>query len=192
MEAVMTKLLAPAGLLVLALAAAGCAHPTKAGPPTTSARSTEPDPSSTSAVRTTPSTVAPPKSSLDPAVSNWPVFTSVPGGYRLRYPPGWRVKESTGSGGPVLSLLPPKGVGISVLVTWTTPPEAGAANLPNTRCRPVRVGGLEGSRCLDTISMVVSTTLQGRERWYVLTTSLRRPAVPAGAYDRVLANFRLS
>jgi hypothetical protein len=38
--------------------------------------------------------------------------------------------------------------------------------------------------------MVATTTLQGRERWYVLTASLRRPSVPAGAYDRVLASFR--
>jgi hypothetical protein len=180
MEAVMIKRLGPAGLLVLALAAGGCARPPEAEPPVTSA------------VRAAPSTVAPAPSSLDPTVSNWPVFTSDPGGYRLRYPPGWRVKESAGSGGPVLSLLPPKGDGISVLVTSTAPPEAGAGNLPNTRCRPVRVGGLEGSRCLDTISMVVSTTLQGRQWWYVLTTSLRRPAIPAGAYERVLASFRLT
>jgi hypothetical protein len=188
MEAAMIKLLGPAGLLVLALAAAGCARPTEAGPPVTSARST--GPSSTAAVRAAPSTVAPPKGSLDPAVAGWPAFTSHQGGYRLRYPPGWRVKESAGTGGPVLSLLPPRGTGITVLVTFTAPPEAGAANLPNTRCQPVRVGGLEGSRCLDTISMVVSATLQGRERWYVLTTSLRRPAAPTGAYDRVLASFR--
>jgi hypothetical protein len=40
--------------------------------------------------------------------------------------------------------------------------------------------------------MVVSTTLQGRERWYVVTTSLRRPVAPAGVYDRVLASFRLA
>ena len=186
----MIKLLAPAGLLVLALTAAGCARPTEAGPPVTSARSTEAGPSRTSAVRAAPSTVALPNSSLDPAVAGWPAFTSHQGGYRLRYPPGWRVKESAGTGGPVLSLLPPRGTGITVLVTFTAPPEAGAANLPNTRCQPVRVGGLEGSRCLDTISMVVSTTLQGRERWYVLTTSLRRPAAPIGAYDRMLASFR--
>jgi hypothetical protein len=192
MEAVMTKLLVPAGLLVLALAAAGCARPTEAGPPVTSIRSTEPGPSITSGVRAAPSTVAPPQSSLDRAISNWRLFISGPGGYRLRYPPGWRVKESIGSGGPVLSLLPPRGAGISVLVTSTAPPEAGTANLPNTRCQPIRVGRLGGSRCLDTISMVVSTTLQGPERWYVLTTSLRRPAAPAGAYDRVLASFRLS
>jgi hypothetical protein len=171
MEAVMIKLLGPAGLLVLALAAAGCARSTEAGPRSTS-------------------TVAPSSSSLDPVGANWPAFTSTEGGYRLRYPPGWRVKESSGSGGPVLSLLPPGGAGITVLVTFTTPPEAGGANLPNTRCRPVQVGGLKGSRCLDTVSMTVSTALQGRERWFVLASSLRRPAAPKGAYDRVLASFR--
>jgi hypothetical protein len=174
----MIKLLAPAGLLVLALAAVGCA------------RSTESGPSSTSAVGAAPPTLAPAQSSLAPAVPSWPVFTSIQGGYRLRYPPGWRVRESTGSGGPVLSLLPPKGVGISVLVTFTAPPEGGAG--PNTRCRPVQVGGLAGSRCLDSVSMVVSTTLQARDRWYVLTTSLRRSVIPAGVYDRVLASFRLT
>jgi hypothetical protein len=178
MKAAMFKLLAPVGLLVLALAAAGCA------------RSSEPGPSSGSAVPAAPSTVAPSSSSLDSAGANWPAFTSTEGGYRLRYPPGWRVKESSGSGGPVLSLLPPKGTGITVVVTFTTPPEVRGANPPNTRCQPVRVGGLEGSRCLDTISMTVTTALRGRERWYVLTASLRRPAAPTGAYDRVLASFR--
>jgi hypothetical protein len=192
MEAAMIKLLGPAGVLVLALAAAGCARPTEGGPPATSARSAEPGPTSASAVSAAASTVAPSSNSSDPAGSNWPAFTSVQGGYRLRYPPGWRVKESTGTGGPVLSLLPPRGTGISVLVTFTPPPDADAAGLPNTRCQPVRVGRLAGTRCLDTISMVVSTTLQGRERWYVLTASLRRPAAPSGAYDRVLASFRPS
>jgi hypothetical protein len=178
MKAAMIKLLAPVGLLLLALGAAGCA------------RSTEPGPGSASAVLAAPSTVAGTSSSLDPP-ADWPAFTSTEGRYRLRYPPGWGVKESTGSGGPVLSLLPPRGTGITVLVTFNAPPAAGGTNLPNTRCQPVRVGGLEGSRCLDTISMVVSTALQSRERWYVLTTSLRRPAAPRGAYDRVLSSFRL-
>jgi hypothetical protein len=188
MEVAMTKLLAPAGLLVLALAATGCVHTTGAGPPASSIRST----GTSAPARAARSTVAPPRSSQDPSVSDWPAFASVQGGYRLRYPPGWRVIESAGDGGPVLSLLPPRGAGISLLVTSTAPPEAGAAALPNTRCRPVRVGGLAGSRCLDTISRSVSTSLQGREWWYVLTTSLRRPAAPAGAYDRVLASFRLT
>jgi len=178
MEAAMTKLPAPAGLLVLALAAAGCAG------------SSGPGPSGTSAAPAAPSTVAAPSSSLGPPGADWPAFTSRQGGYRLRYPPGWRVKESAGTGGPVLSLLPPRGTGITVLVTFTPPPEPGAAKLPNTRCQPVQVGRLAGSQCLDTTSMVVSTTLQGRERWYVLTASLRRPAAPRGTYDRVLASFR--
>jgi hypothetical protein len=162
LEAAMTKLFAPAGLVVLVMVAAGC----------------------------TRSTVAPARSSPDPAVAGWPVFTSLQGGYRLRYPPRWRVKESVGTGGPVLSLLPPRGAGISMLVTSTAPPEAGAANLQNIRCQPIRVGRLGGTRCLDTISMSVSTTLQGRGRWYVLTTSLRRPSAPVRAYDGVLASFR--
>ena len=177
----MTKLLTRAVLLVLALAAMGCA------------RSSEPGLASSPASggRVSSSTVTSHARPPDRAVSSWQTFTSAAGGYRLRYPPGWRAKESTGSGGPVLSLLPPKGAGISVLVTFTAPPAADLASVPNTRCRPVRLGALAGSRCLDTVSMTVSTTLQGRERWYVVTTSLRRPAGPAGAYDRVLASFRL-
>ena len=168
---------ASAGLLALAVVVGGCA------------RSPEPGPGAPSTVGAASSTLASPNSTLDAAVSDWRVFTSVAGGYRLRYPPGWRAKESSGSGGPVLSLLPEKGSGISVLVTFTAP-NPDAASRPGIRCRPVRIGGLEGGRCQDRISMVVSTTLQGRERWYVLMTSLRRPAIPAGAYDRVLASFR--
>ena len=176
----MTKLLTPAGLLVLILAAAGCTRPS------------EPGPEASSTAPTATSTLQPTGSSMDAAASNWRVFTSVPGGYRLRYPPGWRAKESTGSGGPVLSLLPPKGMGISVLVTSTAPPETAGSTSPDIDCRPVRIGGLEGSRCLDEISMVVTTTLRGGERWYVLTASLQPAATPAGTYDRVLASFRLT
>jgi hypothetical protein len=117
MKAAMIKLLAPVGLLLLALGAAGCA------------RSTEPGPGSASAVLAAPSTVAGTSSSLDPP-ADWPAFTSTEGRYRLRYPPGWGVKESTGSGGPVLSLLPPRGTGITVLVTFNAPPAAGGTNLP--------------------------------------------------------------
>jgi hypothetical protein len=166
------------GLLALLLAGGGCGDPAPAPPASGSAggRSSSAPPF--------------PSSSLAPAVSGWPVFTSAAGGYRLRYPPGWRAKESSGSGGPVLSLLPPQGAGISLLVTFTAPPETSAATSPNLRCRPVRVGRLRGSRCLDTVSQVVTTILQGGERWYVLTTSQRRPAAPAGAYDRVLASLR--
>jgi hypothetical protein len=167
----MTRLLAAA--VVLAMATAGCAG------------SSEPGPSTTVPVRAAPSTVAPAPSSLGGAPPGWPEFASVQGGYRLRYPPGWRVKESAGDGGPVLSLLPPAGAGISVLVTFTVPPEPG-------RCRPLRVGRLTGSRCLDSASRSVTTVLrdQDRDRWFVLTTSARRPAGPKGAYDLVVASLR--
>jgi hypothetical protein len=168
MDPVTTKLLVLAGLVVAGLAAAGCDRATGTGPAATS-----------STVQAAPSsTVAVPAS--------WPEHTSAAGGFRLRYPPGWRVTESTGSGGVALSLLPPKGDGISVLATATEPPA------PATPCRPVRVGRLEGSRCQDAEATLVTTTLEGPDRWFVLTASLQRAAAPAGAYDRVLASFRLS
>jgi hypothetical protein len=174
---VKTRLLVPAALLALALAASGCG---RSGPPR---------PGGASAA-TTATTVAATASSPGPAPDGWPVFTSAAGGYRLRYPPGWRVSESGGSGGPALSLLPPRGPGISLLATTSPPPDPAAANAA-IRCQPVRVGALDGRRCLDPASMVVTTTLRGGERWYVLTGELRRPSAPAGAYDRVLASFRL-
>jgi hypothetical protein len=161
----MTRLLAAA--VVLALATAGCAG---AG---------EPGPTTTVPALAAPSTVTPTPGTMGGAPPGWPEFASVQGGYRLRHPPGWRVKERAGDGGPVLSLLPPAGAGISVLVTFTVPPEAGAAGLPNTRC-------------LDTVSMSLTTVLRGRDRWFVLTTSARRPAAPKGAYDRVVASLRPS
>jgi hypothetical protein len=165
---VRTKLLVLAGLVVAGAVAAGCDRPAGTGPGAT-----------TSTVQAAPSpTVAAPAS--------WPEHTSADGGFRLRYPPGWKVTESSGSGGVALSLLPPKGDGISVVATATQPPA------PATGCRPVRVGRLEGSRCQDAEATLVTTTLEGPDRWYVLEASLQRAAAPAGAYDRVLASFRLS
>jgi len=165
---VRTKLLVLAGLVAAGVAAAGCDRPAGPGPgPTTSTAPAAPSP-----------TVAAPAS--------WPEHVSADGGFRLRYPPGWKVTESTGSGGVALSLLPPQGDGISVLATATEPPA------PATPCRPVRVGRLEGSRCQDAEATLVTTTLKGQDRWFVLEASLQRAAAPAGAYDRVLASFRLS
>jgi hypothetical protein len=163
-----TRLLVLAGLVVAGMAAAGCDRPTDAGP------------------GPTPTTVQAAPSTTAAAPRSWPEHTSAAGGFRLRYPPGWKVTESTGSGGVALSLLPPQGDGITVLATSTEPPP------PATPCTPVRVGRLEGSRCQDTEATLVTTTLKGPDRWYVLTASLARPAAPAGAYDRVLASFRAS
>ena len=42
--------------------------------------------------------------------------------------------------------------------------------------------------------MSVTTVLRDgdRDRWFVLTTSVRPPAAPKGAYDRVVASLRPS
>jgi hypothetical protein len=167
---VTTKLLVLAGLVLAGVVAAGCDRPAP-GPP---------GPSPTGPA----STVQAAPSTLPPAPAGWPEHISADGGFRLRYPPGWRVTESSGSGGVALSLLPPSGDGISVLATTAQPPAQA------TPCQPVRVGRLEGSRCQDAEATLVTTTLEGPDRWFVLTANLQRQAAPAGAYDRVLASFR--
>ena len=166
-----TKLRIVAGLVLAGVAAAGCDRPA-AGPPDPG----RPGPATT--VQAAPSTLPAPPAS-------WPEHTSADGGFRLRYPPGWRVTESSGSGGVALSLLPARGDGISVLATSTEPPAPAA-----TPCQPVRVGRLEGSRCQDSEATLVTTTLAGPQRWFVVTASLEEAAGPAGAYDRVLASLR--
>jgi hypothetical protein len=58
---------------------------------------------------------------------------------------------------------------------------------------PARPGGPAGGQPLqDAEATLVTTTLEGPDRWFVLTASLQRAGPPAGAYDRVLASFRLS
>jgi hypothetical protein len=165
---VRTKLLVLAALVVAGVAAAGCDRSA--------------DPGAAATTSTVPAAPAPTVA----VPASWPEHVSADGGFRLRYPPGWKVTESSGSGGVALSLLPPKGDGISVLATSTEPPA------PAAPCRPVRVGRLDGSRCQDAEATLVTTTLEGPDRWFVLTASLQRAAAPAGAYDRVLASFRLS
>ena len=167
-----TKRLVLAGLVLAGVVAAGCDRPAP-GPPGPN------PPGPTSTVQATPST-------LPAAPASWPEHVSTDGGFRLRYPPGWRVTESSGSAGVALSLLPPRGDGISVLATTEQPPAQA------TPCQPVRVGRLEGSRCQDAEATLVTTTLEGPDRWFVLTANLQRQASPAGAYDRVLASFRPS
>jgi hypothetical protein len=169
---VITKLLVGAGLLLAGVAAAGCDRPA-ANPPGPSR------PGPTTTVQAAPSTLPAPPAS-------WPEHTSAAGGFRVRYPPGWRVVESSGSGGVTLSLLPPQGYGISLIATTAEPP-APAATTP---CQPVRVGRLEGSRCQDAEATLVTTTLEGPDRWFVLAANLRESPRLAGAYDRVLASLR--
>jgi hypothetical protein len=164
------KPLAVAGLMLAGVAAAGCDRPAP-GPPGPA----RPGPSATA--QAAPSTLPAPPAS-------WPEHTSAAGGFRLRYPPGWRVAESSGSGGVALSLLPPKGYGISLLATSAEPAPAAAP------CQPVRVGRLEGSRCQDAEATLVTTTIEGPDRWFVLTANLREAAALAAAYDRVLASLR--
>ena len=164
------KPLVVAGLVLAGVAAAGCERPAP-DPPGPS----RPGPATT--VQAAPSTLPAPPAS-------WPEHTSAAGRFRLRYPPGWRVTESSGSGGIALSLLPPQGYGISLLATSAEPAPAA------TPCQPVKVGRLQGSRCQDAEATLVTTTIEGSDRWFVLTANLKEAAAVARAYDRVLASLR--
>jgi hypothetical protein len=91
-----------------------------------------------------------------------------------------------------VSFTPPNGgTGISVTARpGDATPSGGGSDIPNTRCGPVRVGGLSGTRCLDTISFAISTTLTGRGMSYTLSTSGKGGNL--SVYQRMLDTFRMT
>ena len=110
------------------------------------------------------------------------------GAYRLRYPPGWRISENSGSGGPVLSLLPPRGPGVASVPTSPPPDPAAERGIAASRSRWGRWKAAAARPGLDGGHHHAA----GRGALVRAHRCARDPPEgPAGAYDRVLASFRL-
>ena len=167
-------------------AAMGPAATAKAAGPMISARDPE--------VEATPlaPTAAPALAPTSVAASGvWQTYRNTQGGYTIDYPVAWSMDQRTGTDGALVTTFTPAdgGAGIEVIVKTDEGNGAESADIPNTRCEPVTIHGLSGTRCFDTISFSISTTLVGRGKTYIIAASGKR--LDQNIYQRLLDSFRI-
>ena len=117
---------------------------------------------------------APSPSPIPPVASGaWQTYRSERAGFRVEYPADWTVGEQAKPDGSVVTTFSAAGGGPSIVVT-TVPGQVAAENdLPNTRCEQVTIGGLPGTRCLDTISRSTVITLVGQGKIFTIAAAAK-------------------
>ena len=123
------------------------------------------------------------------AIGVWQTYTNNPAGFSLEYPATWTVDERAGDLAFSVTFTPPdgrRGFAISAQPSGATSREA--ADLPNVRCRPVTVGGLQSSWCLDTIERSSAAIVSGQDKTYTIAAPL---LVDGGVLEHALQSFRL-
>jgi hypothetical protein len=123
------------------------------------------------------------------AADDWQTYRSAQAGYRVDYPAGWMASERSEADGRRVTTFQPVagGVGITV-IAQPGGTAADNADLPNTRCQPVSVGGLSGTRCFDTIAMTTTTILMSQNTTFLIVAPGRR--LDQQIYQRFLESFR--
>jgi hypothetical protein len=173
--------------------------PPTARPPTTALPASSPLPTehplTTSSLATPqrppPTPVAAPTSGAAPATSaTWQTYRNEQAGYSVAYPPGWRTTERAATPPKFATSFAPAGGGTGILVAVRplAPEQREPVDLPNTRCKPVSVGGLSGVRCFDSIASTILTTLVGKDRQFTISASGRR--LDQAIYQRFLDSFQ--
>lgn len=123
----------------------------------------------------------------------WKTYRNDQAGYTIDFPPTWKVDEHMDpDGADVTTFSPqpnPAGTGFTVIVQNGVSGVGGIADLPNSRCEPVMVGQLSGTRCFDTIAFSTTTIFMGRGRAYILVGSGKRLA--RDIYQRFLESFTI-
>lgn len=124
------------------------------------------------------------------AAGAWQTYHSSRGGFTVEYPAGWHVDETTNADGSIATVFTPGagGEGIDIDVRRGAP-QVEADDIPNTRCRPVTVAGLSGTRCFDTISFSTAATLSGQGKTFTLSSGKHGDQA---TFDHMLNSFRLA
>ena len=122
--------------------------------------------------------------------ADWQVYRSPQGDFSVEYPADWRVTEQPGDNSLTVVFSPPGGEPGIMLTALAGEQHADFSDIPNTRCQPVTIGQLSGTRCFDTISFSISTTLVGAGKSYTLATSGKN--VNANIYQRILDTFTIT
>ena len=111
-------------------------------------------------------------------------------GYSAEYPADWTVSEQAGEDGSSVTTFSPAdgSAGIMVMVQ-NGEFGGGSSDIPNTRCEQVKVGGLSGTRCFDTINLATSTTVVANGQTFTIATLGKR--MDESLYSRFLSGFQI-
>jgi hypothetical protein len=181
-------------LLVLSLAAGSCspAQTDTEEPPPLAPEDPDlvtPVPADAAAATATAETaaVAPPTTVEAGA---WKTYRNTQAGYSVEYPADWMVTEQAGEDGSIVTnfLSVDSGAGFMVLVQ-NGEFSGGNSDVPNTRCEEVKIGGLVGMRCVDTLNFVTSTTVAANGQTIRIAPLGKR--IDEAVYSHLLATFRL-
>lgn len=120
----------------------------------------------------------------------WNNYRNQQAGYAVDYPAAWNTGEQVNADGWLVTTFAPSegSTAVSVLVRQGDAAQA-PSDLPNTRCQQVTVGGVPGTRCLDTISFGLSTTIVHGGKTYMIASSGKR--IDQAIYRRFLDSFTL-
>ena len=192
------------------LVTSGATHKAPAAPPSSAPATTQPTsqltiPPST-ALQLVPPTAGPrpspahqpprpPKPTTPPAAATtavagaWPTYHNQQAGFQIAYPPDWAVSERGGEDGAfITAFMPPDaGPGITVAVQAGAPPSIEPSENDTRRCERVVVARLTGTRCFDTATATISTTLAGKGKTYIIATTGK--GLDDSLYQRLLDSF---
>jgi hypothetical protein len=105
----------------------------------------------------------------------------------VEYPADWTVGEQTKPDGSVVTTFSAASGGLMIVVAMMPGQVASENDLPNTRCQQVTIGGLPGTRCLDTISRSTAITLVGQGKTFTIAAVAKR--LDPQTFDRFLDHF---
>jgi hypothetical protein len=121
----------------------------------------------------------------------WKTYRNDRAGYAIDFPATWKVDERIDPDGADVTTFSPDpdrvGMGVTVIVRNGESGVGEIPDLPNSRCEPVMVGQLSGTRCFDTIAFSTTTTFMGGGKTYILVSSGKRLA--RDIYQRFLESF---
>jgi hypothetical protein len=130
-----------------------------------------------------------PPNTTAPVAGAWQTYRNDLAGYRIDYPPDWTTSEEVSETGAFFTAFTPAGggPGITVVAQAGDPPIIVPSEALDRRCERVVAGGLSGIQCFDPSSSVVSATLAGKGRTYVIATT--GSGVAETLYQRFLDGF---
>jgi hypothetical protein len=120
----------------------------------------------------------------------WQLYRDEQAGFSIAFPPDWSASQSSAEAGNlVVAFGPAGGAGIQVVVQPGNPPSVRQPEQSSLVCERATAGGLAGTRCVNTATGRITTTLAGKGRTFIIATVGK--AVDEATYGRTVDSFAL-